>query len=284
MKKICFHKTLSPLLGLLLGLPTLAWGQEPLPDKFKIDVGAFFVTKIKTDVQLAAEAGPINVGTRISFDEDLNLSSRETVPRLDGYYRFGKRSRVDFSYWKIDRDATAVLGPTQTIEFGDITILPNETVNSFFDTETIKASYGLSFYNVPKAELGLSAGLHVTSMDVGITCLTCAIPNTAEAADATVPLPVVGFYFRYNISRRWAFRGSSQVFFIDLDEFEGSLTDLRLNVEHHTFKHAGFGFGFNRVAIELEADDGEFRGDFDNTLSGWQAYVFAAFGTAKYQQ
>ena len=53
MKKTCLPKTLFPLLGLLLLLPTGAVAQESLPDRFKIDIGAFFVTDINTTVSLA---------------------------------------------------------------------------------------------------------------------------------------------------------------------------------------------------------------------------------------
>ncbi len=282
MKKTCFHRALCPLLGLLLALPGIAFAEDPLPDKFKIDIGVFSVTNIDTTVSLAAFAGPVGVGARIDFEDQLGLESREKVPRLDGYYRFGKRSRVDFSYWKIDRDTIFTIN--ETITLGDTTFNINETLFTKFDTETIKASYGWSFYNVPKAELGLSAGLHLTHIDIEVTDLTGGAGS--EQADAPVPLPVLGFYVRYNISHRWRFIANSQWFFLDYDAYKGSLTDVRLNVEHQTFKHVGFGFGFNRIAFDFEADDkdDDFRGTFKNINDGFQAYVFAAFGKAKYQQ
>lgn len=261
--------------GLLLALcvlPPTVWSQEPepLPDRFKISVGAFFVTNAQTTLELAASVGPITAGTRVDFDSDLQLSDSEIVPRIDGYYRFTKRHGIDFTWFDIDRAGTAVT--PFDIEFGDIFIPEGTPVNSFFNEELFKVSYGFSFYNVPKAELGILVGLHVTSIDVGIG-------STAqkEQADTTVPLPVVGAFFRYQISNRWRFNGKSEIFALQLDKFKGSLTDLRLGVEHQTFKNVGFGFGFNRIATELEVDDGDFRGEFTNTLSGWQMYVFGAF-------
>lgn len=259
------------LLFVLFTSPALGWSQElsPLPDRFKIAVGAFFVTSAQTTVALAASAGPVSAGTRIDFDQDLELSDSETVPRIDGYYRFSKRHGVDFTWFDIERAGTAVT--PFDIEFGDIFIPEGTPVNSFFDEELYKVSYGFSFYNVPKAELGILAGLHITSIDVGISGTT-----QREEAGTTLPLPVVGALFRYQISNRWRFHGKSEIFALEFDKFKGSLTDLRLGVEHQTFKNAGFGFGFNRIATDLEADDGEFRGEFTNTLSGWQMYVFGA--------
>ena len=284
MKRMCFRKTFSALFGLLLILSTSTFAQETLPDKFKINIGAFFVTDINTTVSLAKTAGIVGAGARIDFEDQLGLKDSDTVPRIDGYYRFGKKSRVDFSYWKIDRETTHVI--QEEISIGDIDppIQIDETVFTRFDTETLKGSYGFSFYNVPKAELGLSAGLHITNVDLEVTDLTGGAGS--EQADAPVPLPVLGFYLRYNISPRWRFLAHSEWFFLKYDDYEGSLTDVRFNVEHQTFKHAGFGFGFNRIAFDLEADnkDDDLRGTVKNVNDGLQAYVFAAFGTAKYQE
>jgi hypothetical protein len=271
------RRGLSGLLLAMIGLPITAQAEEILPDKFQIQVGGFFVTNVETDVELAAQSGPIMAGTRISFEDDLGLASSDSVPRIDGYYRFGKKSRVDFTWFKIDRTGTA-LTPFD-IDFGDISIPEGTPATSFFDEEVLKATYGLSFFNSPKAELGLSAGLFVARLGTGIT--TSA---NAEDARGTAPLPVVGAYFRYNMSRRWRFTGKGDFFFLQVGDYKGNLVDLRLNLEHQTWKHVGFGFGLDVISNFLEADDGEFRGEFNNSLTGFQAYVFTNFGTAAYQK
>jgi hypothetical protein len=265
-------------------VPTLTWAQEPLPDKFKIDVGAFFITRTDTSVALAATAGPIGVGAAIDFEEQLGLEDSDVVPRIDGYWRFGKKSRLDFSYWKLDRDDVRVV--SEVIEVGDIIIPKDAAVATTFDTETLKAAYGLSFYNVPKAEIGFAFGLHLTSIDLTVTQLTGAGAGAAETADGTVPLPTFGFYFRYNMAKRWRFVGRSEVFYLEFEDFEGNFTDTKLSFEHQTWKNAGFGFGFNRLNLDLEADpsDDDIRGRIKNTNEGVRAYVFAAFGTARYQK
>jgi hypothetical protein len=269
------------LLISTLFLPLLAYAQEkPLPNKFQIQVGEFFVTRAQTTVSLAATSGVFAAGTILNFEEDLGLSSRENVPRIDGYYRFGKRSRVDFSYFNIKRSGVATTGD-ETIDFGDISIPPNTPlVQSFFNEEVLKATYGLSFYNAPKAEMGLSAGLFIADIGVGMTAPTL---DTSDKAEGTAPLPVVGAYLRYNISRRWRFTAKGDFFYLVVGDYQGNLTDLRLDLEHQTFKNVGFGFGFNSIQTSLKATDGDLTGSFENTISGFQAYVFGAFGRAKYQ-
>ncbi len=268
--KCLFHRLRGLLLlGIIFYQPALVLGQEPLQsDRFNISFGSFFVTNASTSVALSASVGPISAGTRLDFDKDLQLSDRETVPRIDGYYRFTPRSSVHFTWFNVDRSGT-----TETpfdIDFGDISIPKGTPVNSFFNEELIKLSYGFSFYNVPKAELGLLVGLHVTKFGIGISS-----SRQQEDPQPTIPLPVVGAMFRYQISNRWRFVGKGEIFALKFDNFEGALTDMRINVEHHTFKNVGFGFGFNRIATDVEGDDGDFRGEFTNTLSGWQLYIFA---------
>lgn len=268
------------LLMTTLCLPFLAYAQEePLPDRFRIDVGEFFVTQASTTVSLAATAGVFSAGTNINFEQDLDVSARETVPRIDGYYRFGKRSRVDFSYFKIDRDGTAVT--PFDIDFGNISIPQGTPVSSFFNEEVLKATYGLSFYNVPKAEVGVSAGLFIAKLGVGISASAI---NSEESARGTAPLPVIGAYLRYDISHRWRFAAKGDFFFLEVGDYQGNLTDLRLNVEHQTWKNVGFGFGFNGILTSVNATDGNLTGSFRNSISGFQAYVFVAEGIAKYQR
>ncbi|MDX1488831.1 MAG: hypothetical protein R3268_11560 [Acidiferrobacterales bacterium] len=259
--------------------PILVHAQDALPDKFKIDVGVFFVTEIDTTVSITPTGAAAGVGALVEFEDVFGLGNSERVPRIDGYYRFGKRSRVDFTYFKIDRDGTVVT--PFDIDFGDAFFPAGTAVTSFFDEEVIKASYGLSFYNVPKAELGISAGLFVSDISVGVS----TVPGGAsDKGTVTAPLPVIGAYFRYEMPKRWRFVGKVDFFYLEFDDFEGNLIDLRLNVEHQTWKNVGFGFGLNAIGTNLEVDDRDFRGEFDSTLQGVQAYVFTAFGKARYQQ
>jgi hypothetical protein len=200
---------------------------------------------------------------------------------LDGNYRFNKRSSFNFSWWDIDRDATTFLG--KDIDFGDISIPAGELVESFFDTQTIRVSYGYSFYNVPKAELGLNAGLHVTTFDLGINCISCTNPETLDTERITAPLPVIGFHYRYQMSRRWRFSGYTQHFLLEFGDVDGSLTDTRISFSHHTFKNVGFGFGWNRIETDLDIDSSDYLMAVSNKLEGIQAFVVVYAGKTKYR-
>jgi hypothetical protein len=268
------------LLAVALAFSSTTWAQdEPLPGKFEIEIGGFFVTEIDTVVQFAKKAGPIEAGTIIDFSKDLGLSDSESIPRMDGFYRFNKRSSLNFSLWNIERDATTFLG--RGIDFGNISIPAGELVESFFDTRTIRVSYGYSFYNVPKAELGFNAGLHVTTFDLGSNCISCTTAETLDSERITAPLPVLGFHFRYQISRRWKFSGYTQHFLLEVGVFDGSLTDTRISFSHHTFKNVGFGFGWNRIQTDLDIDTSHYVMAIDNKLDGVQVFLIVYAGKPK---
>ena len=59
------------LLISTLFLPLLAYAQEkPLPNKFQIQVGEFFVTRAQTTVSLAATSGVFAAGTILNFEAE----------------------------------------------------------------------------------------------------------------------------------------------------------------------------------------------------------------------
>jgi hypothetical protein len=266
------------VITLFLAPPARAQ-EEPLPDRFRLEIGGYFLTSLDTSAELFRKVGPIDLGGRVDFNKDLGLADRKNVLRLDGFYRFGLRSSIDFSYWRIDRDSTTTVG--RDIEFGEIEIPAGEAVSSFYETQTIRASYKFSLYNVPKAEIGVSFGLHTTLIDLGIACISCPT-NLSESASFPAPLPVIGFNLRYQINRRWQFAGYSQHFLLEVGGFDGSMTDTRVHFSHHTFRNVGFGFGWNRITTDMSVDVNDYFGSIDTNMDGLQAFLVLSFGNVSY--
>ena len=105
-------------------------------------------------------------------------------------------------------------------------------------------------------------------------CSTGLILAAAEATSTTAPLPVFGFRLDYAITPKWLVRTKYELFFLDnFDTYRGALNDFTIAIEHHTFKHVGFGFGLNRSSLDLEIDEDNKRGAFSTVLSGLMLYV-----------
>lgn len=238
-------------------------------DPFNVSLGAYFVTRTNGSIRLDRTAGVVTIGTSIDWERDLGGETSMTVPRIDGYYRFAPKHRVDFSWYKIDRNGS--IASQRDIDFGDVFYPAGTSLDSRLDTETTKLAYTYSFYRTPEIETSVSAGLHVTHIEASLRGSGGAL---AESNSVTAPLPVFGFRLDYSFAPKWLVRTKYELFFLDsVDAYQGALSDFTISVEHHTFRHVGFGFGLNRSSLDLEVNDGDKRGAFSAVLNGLMLYA-----------
>ena len=238
-------------------------------DPFNLSLGAYFVTRTNGSIRLDRSAGVVTIGTSIDWERDLGGETSMTVPRIDGYYRFARKHRVDFSWYKIERGGT--ISSQRQIDFGNVSYPIGTSLESRLDTETTKFAYTYSFYRNPEIETSVSAGLHITNIEASLRSSGGAL---AESNSVTAPLPVFGFRLDYAFSPKWWLRTKYELFFLDsVDAYQGALTDFTISIEHRTFQHLGFGFGLNRSSLDLEVDDGNKRGAFSTVLNGLMLYA-----------
>jgi hypothetical protein len=262
---------LLTLIATTFSLPALAQrasSKWDLPDRLQLNVGAFFLDNVDTKTVLRSTTVP--AGVIISFDKDLGVEERDVTPRIDGFYRFNRRHRLDFSYFEIKREGTNFIGVD--IPGGIINGPVNEgaLVSTTFDQTVFKINYLFSFLNTEKAEFGLGGGLH--SSDIDLTIQPVGSPPVTSGTQL-IPLPVASALVSYNISPRWSFMTRLDVFALEYKDFKGSMIDMRLVLEHHTFKNIGFGFGLNRFDLNVEASNDDILGEIDNTYNGFLLYV-----------
>jgi hypothetical protein len=238
-------------------------------DRWNLSLGSYFVTRTNGTVRLDRTAGVVSIGTSIDWERDLGGETSMTVPRIDGYYRFAPKHRVDFSWYKVDRNGTVY--SQRSIDFGNISFPAGSAIESTLNTATTKVAYTYSFYRAPEIETAVSVGLHVTGVE---TSLTAAGLGLAGSNSITAPLPVIGFRLDYAFTPKWWMRTKYELFFLDsVDKYKGSLSDFTLAVEHRTFQHVGFGFGLDRNSIDVEVTDTSKQGAFSSVLSGFMLYV-----------
>ena len=257
-------------LGSLTGTHAVAATSEPaMQDKLKLDIGVFFFDSVDTTIRLdklGATAG--SIGTSIDLSRDLDVSERETAGRFDGYYRFSPHHRIDWSYFSIKRDGTRAL--SRNIEYGDISFTAGEIVDSFLNTKTGKLAYTYSFHHDDKVELGIGAGLHFSDIEAGIAT---TVGGKSGNLSATAPLPVFRALLSYHISPKWSVHLIQDTFVLNYDDYRGALNDARIVTEYMAFKKIGFGFGFQRFNMSLEAEKNDFIGRIDNSYNGFLFYV-----------
>lgn len=240
------------------------------PDRWMVRLGAYIVDGSNTQFSVNSDLG--GLGATIDYQKDLGGEDGDSIPRIDAYFRFNERHRIDFTAFGIDRKGTRTLAIDPPIQIGDETY-SGETIQSEIKYALYRLGYGYSFYHSPKVELTLTAGLNVTSYDLA---LSLEDGSKAESAGVTVPLPVIGLRMGYAITPKWSVRYVSEAFFFDIDDsFRGAILNYELNTEYKIFKHFALGIGIARIGVNAEIDDDDWRGQVTDSYRGYN--IFGTF-------
>jgi hypothetical protein len=256
----------------LLVLVLVSFAQAEVKDKFKISLGVMKVVNFETEMQAAPKGLPI--GIRLNTKDQLHMKNDTSVFRLDGYYRFNETHSIDFAYFSVNSDG--VTADAITWEGNDIV---SAAIHSYFNMDIYRLNYVYSFYHNDKVELALTAGLHITTLDLGISAYGTVNgqPDSYydSATKVTVPLPVFGFKGEYAIVRdKFYVKYRADYFFLSIDNYKGALVTTALDFEYRFIEHMGVGLGYNVNNIRLEADGDNARVDVTNVLSGVMLNLF----------
>jgi hypothetical protein len=275
MLKQRFIKTLAVpvitaiVMGMMAANVLAAEGEMPavaFPDRYMIRLGGYF---IDTSDTVFSVTSPIKVGTVIDYQRDLDGESTATIPRIDAYYRFNERHRIDFTSFAINRTGSRTLSvdPPVNINGEDYS---GDTVNSDIDYTLYKVGYAYSFYNSPEVELSLAAGLNIMTYDLKFSNTE---GNKVESAGVTAPLPVFGLRMGYAVTPKWSFHYVAEAFYFSIkDTVKGSLLNFELSTEYRLFKHFALGLGLARVGTNIDVNDNDWTGTFSDNFRGYTAF------------
>lgn len=246
--------------------------EDSVRDRFGLSAGPYYVRNASETVALSPAAAPI--AAAINFTRDLGLEDSAPSFRVDGFYRFGERHRLDVAWYHIERGGTATVNGSFT--WDGLEYSAGWTLESRATNETVKLGYLYSFYRNPDVELALGAGLHWTRIEAGLVVTDFAANEPANPEDYTsahelkadAPLPVVSFLLGYSIAPRWRALWSHDVFYLQHSGIRGDFSDSAIAIEYRAWRHAGIGAGFNRVHIDLESVE---KGEWYSANVRWDA-------------
>lgn len=252
--------------------PAMAEETQPpgvaFPDTWMIRAGAYVIDRADTDVTVLSDAG---LGAGINFKDELGGDDSDTVPRIDAYYRFNDRHRIDFTSFTVGREGRKTLAVD--LKIGDQEYSKSETLNSDIKYTLYKVGYSYSFYHSPRVELSLSAGFNITKYDLEFNLDS---GGAAESAGFTAPLPVFGLRMAYAITPKWSVHFLTESFFIEIeDQFKGGLLNNELRTEYKLFRNFAIGAGFARIFINADIKDSDWNGRVSDSYRGYT--VFGTF-------
>ena len=266
------------MLCIFLTMVNLVRAEEPLPDKFKIAIGGYAVGRYDSTMSLTEPT--LGAGVSISPEDTLGLDLKQTVTRLDGYYRFTPKHALTYSWYNINSTGNKTID--EEFEWLDengnsVTIPIGAQANTDLDYDIYKIGYLYSFYHNDKVELAAGAGLHITSISVALDVDTTSGPLDTKNIKSTIPLPVLSFGLTYHVTPKFMWYLKSEVFAISIDDWSGTYTDSTLAMEYRAWKNVGLGAGLGSNALKIIEETGDYKFQYENRISGLNLYVAAYF-------
>lgn len=242
-------------------------------ENFKLRAG-FYHISASTRIRLDALGGL--VGTTIDLEDDLDLDDEQSTYYLSLSWRMSGRHFLEFEYFNLDRIGAATL--TAEIEFGDQVFDFGAEVKSFFDTDVTRISYAYLLKDTEKFAFALSAGLHITDLNTGISEINTqfAEQNVAVAA-VTAPLPVIGMTAAWKMGGKWFMYGRVQLFRLTFEDFSGRLDHVSVKLEYDAFEHVGFGLGYDMFFMGVDVNRELWNGDVTFSFKGPILYLKGYF-------
>jgi hypothetical protein len=257
----------SAATAMVLVLACLGPAQADEDPTFSISLGAFFTDR---DSNTRVDADTSETGTDVDLEGDLGFDRSDTVFRLDAYWRFAEKHRIDVSAFDLSRDSVKVID--RDIQIGDSIYEVDSELNSTFDLNIYKVAYTWSFLKREKGFLGLSGGLYIADLGASFSG-SGPLGLQFQSRDLTAPLPVVGLRGEYHLSERWLLRGSAEVFGFEYNDFDGSLYDIFAGIDYGFSDTVAVGLGVNSVQFDLDFDDDRFNGNLDWAYAGAMLYL-----------
>jgi hypothetical protein len=252
------------------------WNLEEKPwEKFCVNTGVF-LTAVDSSVRFGS-----GLGVDIDVEKALDLNSTNTVFRADALWRFtqNRRHRIDFTWFSFRRDGNRQIIEDIIIEDDDgntITIPSGTSVEAFFDLDIYELAYSYSFFQDDRIDLAAGIGIYVMPIDFGIK--VSGLLDEDEEENFTAPLPVFSLRMDVALNPRWFIRTGAQVFYVEIDNFNGSIMEFRTALEYNPWKHVGIGLGFDTLGIRLESENEDWpgidlKGKVEFNYAGLQLYL-----------
>ena len=276
MNRIAAGVVACSLLGVAHAAEESGEERNPLQSKFIGDVGYFFLStdmRVRVDGDTSGE-----VGSDIDYDDTFGIGDFDRF-RADLLWRIKPRHLLRAMYFQNNRHATRSI--EREVNFQDETFPLGATVEARSDLTVAQLSYEYAFLRRETYELAGGIGIHYLDMGLSLGATLSAQGNQASRradanASTSAPLPVLGLRWMWRLPHDFYVGAQLQYFYIELDPYKGSLTDLKASVVWQATDHFGIGLGYNDFGFRFDVNNDR---DFDGRLR-WNyggAMAFATF-------
>jgi hypothetical protein len=227
-------------------------------EKFKLTAG-FFLPINSTKIQVGANGQA--AGTEIDFQKDLGFGADIATFLANFQWRISRRSRINLSYYKMDRSSTHTL--QKDITFDDNTYHVNASVNTYFNTAIYQFSYGYAIIEKPKYELGVLIGAHTVGTTAGISLNGASTGVSASNNFGfTAPLPDLGIWGGYAFSNRFAVNLDFDYLSLTVNNITGRIVAYNLIFSYKLIEQLDLSLAYTGLNFNVNTTKKGVTGDF----------------------
>jgi hypothetical protein len=243
-------------------------------EKFKLTAG-LFVPVNNTKVQV--EANGSAAGTDIDFQKDLGFDAAQLTFLANFQWRISRRSRINLSYYDMNRTATHTL--QKDIIFNDQTYKINSSVDTYFNTAIYQFSYGYAFIEKPGYEVGVLIGAHTVGTKAGISLNgTSTGVSQNNNFGFTAPLPDLGIWGGYAFNNQFAVNLDFDYLSLTINNINGRIIAYNLVFSYKLTKQLDLSLAYSGLNFNVKTTKKDITGDFRWGYNGPSLGLTFSFG------
>ena len=250
---------------------------QAIDDDFWISASGF-LANVDTDVRSTLASNPSG-GTELDLEDDLGLDDNELLPAIYAGAKFGGGFVVTGEYYSLNRDTTATISRTITVD--DVTYPINGSIEAGFGTAIYRLTIGYSFIRNETTEVGAAIGLHATDLEFSISGQGSTGGPTVSAQtrrkDFLAPLPTVGVYGTFEVMPHVTINARADYLSLGVGDYDGSILNAQAAVSYRFTDNFGIGVGYRYVDYGLDVEKDTYVASFDYQFNGPSIFIEAGF-------
>ena len=211
-------------------------------------------------------------GISLAADDLPRRDSRETLMKPDAYVRIGTFHRLEIGFVDDNRRSSDTI--EQDLQFGDQEFVAGTELKAEFASRRVRFAYAYSLMRDAQKELGVTAGLTLTQLEVE---LADADRSQVEKAAVDSLLPTMGIFGSVSLGSTWKLGAELRFFALDFDRYNGYSGFAGLTLDRKIGDAVGLGFGYDYYGTRLNAKDEDLRGTLRLKAHGPRVYLSAFF-------
>ncbi len=228
--------------------------------RFHLSVSGIYAI-LETNVRFETVNGLL--GLKIGLEDHLGLDKYRVMPLFNARIRIKNRHNIYGMYYNLPRKST--IFTEEEFEFDGQIVEAGTQIDSYFDLHALSIGYMYTLIKQERAGLALFANFFMASANTG---LGSSQEELDESFRIIGILPNFGILPYYRITESIGFSGVVSLFFMNTDDFGGSIHTVGVQFDAGLTRWLELAAGYYLFDVSIEAVEPDFRGIFHYTYQG----------------